>query len=198
LDSPYKRCLSFSSKGTKRPPLAVWLVRVWEINPPEGEERLEWILITNHPVNSFEDAYRVVGWYECRWIIEEYHKGMKTGCQIESPQFTKEVRLQPAIAVLSVVTVKLFQLRDASRRPDAMTRKATTLISPTYVKVLSAWRHKSSNLDWTVHEFYMALARLGGHQNRKGDHPPGWQVIWEGWKELVPMVIGYEVAKSKV
>jgi hypothetical protein len=49
-----------------------------------------------------------------------------------------------------------------------------------------------------VHEFYMALARLGGHQNRKGDHPPGWQVIWEGWKELVPMVIGYEVANSKV
>jgi hypothetical protein len=185
------------SKGNKRPPLVVWIVRVWEINPPEGQERLEWILITNDPITSFMDAYRVVGWYECRWIIEEYHKGMKTGCQIESPQFTAEQRLQPAIAILSIVTIKLFQLRDASRRPDATTRAATTLISPTYVKVLSVWRHKSPKLDWTVQEFYMALARLGGHQNRKGDHPPGWQVIWEGWKELVPMVIGYEVAKSK-
>jgi hypothetical protein len=43
---------------------------VWEIDPPEGQERLDWILLTNQPVNTFEDAYRVVGWYESRWIIE--------------------------------------------------------------------------------------------------------------------------------
>lgn len=66
-------------------PLKVWVVRVWEVDPPEGQERLEWFLLTNEPVESFATAYRVVGWYECRWIVEEYHKGMKTGCQIESP-----------------------------------------------------------------------------------------------------------------
>lgn len=186
-----------ASKGNNSQPLKVWLVRVWEIDPPEGQERLEWILITNEPVNSFTAAYRVVGWYECRWVIEEYHKGMKTGSQIESPQFTTEDRLQPAIAVLSVVTLTLLQLRDASRRPDATTRKATTVVSASYVEVLSMWRHKKCKLDWTVHDFYYALARLGGHQNRKHDHLPGWQVIWEGWKELLPMVTGYEVAKSK-
>ena len=43
----------------------------------------------------------------------------------------------------------------------------------------------------------MALARLGGHLNRKNDHPPGWQVLWEGWKELLPMVLGCDVAKAK-
>jgi hypothetical protein len=52
--------------------LLVWVVRVWEVDPPEGQERLEWFLITNEPVPSFEDAYRIVGWYECRWIVEEY------------------------------------------------------------------------------------------------------------------------------
>ena len=56
-------------------PLPMWVVRVWEIDPPAGQERLEWFLLTNEPVTTFEDAYRVVGWYECRWIIEEYHKG---------------------------------------------------------------------------------------------------------------------------
>ena len=71
----------------------------------KGQERLEWFLVTNQPVLSFEDAYRVVGWYECRWIIEEYHKGLKTGCKIESPQFTAEERLKPAIALLSIVTL---------------------------------------------------------------------------------------------
>ena len=185
------------SGNFSRQPSKVWLIRVWEIDPPKGQERLDWVLITNEPVHTFEDAYRVVGWYECRWIIEEYHKGMKTGCQVESPQFTKEVRLQPAIAVLSVVALTLLQLRDASRRPDAQTRKATTVINPVYVEVLSLWRHGTIKLAWTVHEFYYALARLGGHQNRKHDHPPGWQVLWEGWKELLPMVNGYTAASRR-
>jgi hypothetical protein len=177
-------------------PLKVWVVRVWEVDPPEGQERLEWFLITNEPVLIFEDAYRLVGWYECRWIVEEYHKGMKTGCKIESPQFTTEERLQPAIALLSIVTLTLLAMRDASRRPDAKTRKATEIISEDYVAVLSAWRHGKLRMDWSIHDFYYALARLGGHQNRKNDHPPGWQTIWEGWKELQAMVCGADVASS--
>jgi len=186
-----------SKPGTDSKPMKVWIVRVWEVDPPKGQERLEWILITNEPVECFESAYTVVGWYECRWIIEDYHKGQKTGCRTEDLQFTSEDRLQPAIALLSIVTLTLLQLRQASRGPDAKTRKATTVIDRSYVEVLSLWRHKTIKLDWTVHEFYYALARLGGHQNRKNDHPPGWQVLWEGWKELLPMVIGYDVAKAK-
>ena len=177
-------------------PLKVWIIRVWEVDPPEGQERLEWFLITNEPVLTFEDAYRVVGYYECRWIIEEYHKGLKTGCNIESPQFTTEERLLPAIALLSIVTLTLLAMRDASRRPDAKTRKAIEIISKDYVAVLSAWRHGTMRIDWSIHEFYYALARLGGHQNRKNDHPPGWQTIWEGWKELQAMVCGADVMYS--
>ncbi len=177
-------------------PLQVWVVRVWEVDPPEGQERLEWFLVTNEPVLEFEDAYRVVGWYECRWIVEEYHKGLKTGCQIESPQFTAEERLQPAIALLSIVTLTLLAMRDASRCPDAKTRNATEIISEDYVLVLSAWRHGAFKPDWSIHEFYYAMARLGGHQNRKHDHPPGWQTIWEGWKELQAMVCGADALKS--
>jgi hypothetical protein len=177
-------------------PLKVWVIRVWEVNPPPGQERLEWFLITNDPVLTYEDAYRVVGWYECRWIVEEYHKGMKTGCKIESPQFTEEERLKPTIALLSIVTLTLLAMRDASRRADAKTRKATEIISEDYVAVLSAWRHGNVRLKWSIHDFYYAMARLGGHQNRKNDHPPGWQTIWEGWKELQAMVCGAEVMKS--
>lgn len=177
-------------------PLPMWVVRVWEVDPPEGEERLEWFLLTNEPVESFEDAYRVVGWYECRWIVEEYHKGMKTGCKIESPQFTTEAGLKPTIALLSIVTLTLLKMRDASRRADAKTRKATEFISADYVTVLSGWRHGKERLGWSVYDFMYALARLGGHQNRKSDHPPGWQTIWEGWKELHAMVCGAEVMKS--
>lgn len=178
-------------------PLPMWIIRVWEVNPPTGQERLEWFLLTNHPVETFEDAYEVVGWYECRWIIEEYHKGLKTGCKIESPQFTSEDRLQPVIALISIVTLTLLALRDAGRREDAKTRKAIEIISEDYVEILSAWRHGKSKLDWTIHDFVWAMARLGGHQNRKNDHPPGWQILWRGWNDLQAMLCGADVVKQK-
>lgn len=178
-------------------PLPLWVVQVTEVNPPAGEKTIEWTLITNEPVRNFTAACRVIGWYERRWIVEEYHKAMKTGCRIEDMQFTKIERLQAAIALVSGVATTLLNLRDASRRPDARTRRATTLLSREYVEVLSSWRYHKIRLDITVHDFYMALARLGGHQNRKHDHAPGWLVLWRGWTKLQSMLDGYLVAKRK-
>lgn len=172
-------------------PLAVWAVRVWELDPPENvSEPLEWILLTNVPVRTFEDACERLDWYACRWIVEEYHKAMKTGCGIEEMEFTRQERLQPAIALVSVVAIFLLTLRDASRRSDAETRSARDLLPSVYVTVLSAWRFKAPSRNLTVHEFYFALARLGGHQNRKRDRPPGWLVLWRGWMQLLAMVDG--------
>ena len=48
----------------------------------------------------------------------------------------------------------------------------------------------------TVREYFLALARLGGHQNRKKDHPPGWIVLWRGWQALQLMVTGARAART--
>jgi hypothetical protein len=168
-------------------PLTTWVVRVAEIDPPPGVEPLEWILLTNVPVNDRADADQRIAWYQCRWIIEEYHKGLKTGCQVEDLQFTTEDRLQPAIALISVVAVSLLQLRDVSRRPDAETCLATSLFPVLLVRVLSLWRYGKQSKDLSVRDFCYALARLGGHQNRKSDHRPGWLVLWRGWTKLQAM-----------
>ncbi len=177
-------------------PLPLYVVQVTEGDPPAGEKAVEWTLLTNERVRTFEDAWRVTRWYERRWIVEELHKAMKTGCRIEDMQFTALARLEPAIALLSVVAVTLLNLRDASRRPDAQTRRATTLLAADYVRVLSAWRYRKTRVGLTVHEFFLALARLGGHQNRKSDRQPGWLVLWRGWTKLQAMLDGYDVAKQ--
>ena len=155
------------------------------------------ILLTNEAVETIEDALRVIGWYECRWIVEEYHKAMKTGCDVEELQFTTQERLKPMIALLSVVALTLLHLRDASRRPDAKTRLATEVVSADYVEVLNAWRYGRVTADRTVHEFFYALARLGGHQNRKHDKQPGWLVLWRGWMMLHPMAMGANAIRRK-
>ena len=178
-------------------PLPLSVVQVTEVNPPAGEKAIEWMLLSNEPVRTYADAWRVIEWYEKRWIVEEYHKAKKTGCRIEDMQFTTTFRLEPAIALLSVVAVTLLNLRDASRRADAKTRRATTLLAPDYVEVLSIWRYRKSRVDLSVHEFYMALARLGGHQNRKSDHQPGWLVLWRGWTKLQAMLDGFDAARRK-
>lgn len=179
-------------------PLPLYVAQVVEVSPPpKGEKPIQWMLLTNEPVSTHADAWRVVGWYERRWVVEEFHKALKTGCRIEDIQFTAVARLQPAIALLSAVALTLLNLRDASRSPDAHTRRATTLFAAEYVEVLSAWRHGKARRDWTVHEFFFALARLGGHQNRKRDHRPGWLILWRGWMKLQCMVDGYCAAQAK-
>lgn len=180
-------------------PLDLWAVRVWEPQPPPGEELLEWMLLTNVAVDREADAQERIAWYQRRPIIEEYHKGLKTGCRIESMQFDTLDRLEPAIAVLSVVTTTLLQLRDAARAPDADQRLATEVIGADYVAVLVNHYGNRLGPQPTILRFYMHVARLGGHQNRKVDGFPGWLTLWRGWERLQAMVDGYHAhRKTKV
>jgi len=189
---PGKRLGEYASKS-----LDLWAVRVWEPATPEGEQPLEWILLTNCPIRTIEEALECIGWYERRWIIEEYHKGMKTGCGIESLQLENIERLEPAIALISAVATTLLRLRDAARAPDAETRPATEVVDPVYVEVMAAHYGKRLGPRPTVKAFYMHVARLGGHQNRKGDGFPGWITLWRGWMKLQSMVDGYQAARRK-
>ena len=179
-------------------PLAIYLVQVTEDAPPTGEKAIAWTLLTNESVNAFDDAERVIGWYKLRWIIEELHKAKKTSCRIEDMQFCSMARLEPAVALLTVVATTLLNLREGARRIDATTRRADEVIARDYVLVLSRWRYKRSRSDLTIYEFFRALGRLGGHQNRKCDGHPGWLVLWRGWTKLQAMLDGYEAGRLDV
>jgi hypothetical protein len=174
-------------------PLPMWVVRIWEPHPPKGTKAIEWILFTNEPVHALADALRVIGWYEARWVIEEFHKAFKTGCGVEELQFTDTARLEPAIALLSAVATTLLNLRAAADLPNAKTRPATEVVDGDYVEVLSLWRHRTIKA-LTIYEFFRALARLGGHQNHPSSKRPGWIVLWRGWTALQTMVEGADLA----
>src|SRR6266446_5080544 len=178
-------------------PLQLWLIRVWERRTPAGEEPLEWILLTNVAVLKNADAQERINWYERRAIIEELHKGMKTGCGIEKMQFETIGALEPAIAVLSAVATTLLRLRDAARSHDADTRPATEVVDAEYVEVLASHYGNRVGSRPSVLKFYKHVARLGGHQNRKGDGFPGWITLWRGWMKLQTMVDGYRAARRK-
>lgn len=100
-------------------------------------------------------------------------------------QFTTTGALEPAIAILTVLATTLLNLRSASRRSDAGERFADEYISRDYVRVISRWRYREDRR-LRLSEFFLALARLGGHQNRRSDHPPGWLILWEAGPSFSP------------
>ena len=171
-------------------PLAAWVIHVREEHPPKGQPPVEWILLSNVPAATLAQAQERVAWYTCRWVIEEFHKAMKTGCGVELPQFTTKKALEVAVGMLSVVATQLLRLRDLARRPDAPLTPATAVVGVAYVEALSVWRCKEARANWSVHDFLYALAKLGGHLNRRHDHPPGWLVLWRGWTKLQLLVDG--------
>lgn len=172
----------------EKKPIPAWAVRVWEEKPPAGGTAVEWFLIVLHPVTNADEAWQQCDWYCGRWVVEELHKAMKTGCQIEALQFHTQEALQPMIALLSVVAVLLLNLREAARRPDAATRPATEVVAPIYEDVIRTWRYHKPHEPLSVLDFYRAVARLGGHMNRKRDGFPGWLTLWRGWQKLQIMV----------
>jgi hypothetical protein len=167
--------------------IEAWVVVVEEIDPPADAEPIHWVLLTTIPVESFEDAWRVVGWYEDRWLVEEWHKALKTGCCLESRQLQSMDRLLPLTGVLSVVAVLLVQMKHAARtRPN---QPASESVPTLWLKLLQAKR-KTKTHEFTNYEFWRAVAKLGGFLGRRHDGEPGWQLIWRGWKELHTLVEG--------
>ena len=57
-----------------------------EIDPPVDAEPIEWMLLTSEAVTTVADANVCADWYCRRWIIEEWHKVVKTGCRLEAAQ----------------------------------------------------------------------------------------------------------------
>jgi hypothetical protein len=103
--------------------------------------------------------------------------------------------LEPTIALLSVVAVSLLNLRDLSRDKQFQDSPATDVMSQEEVDVLSGWRYRKRRM-LSVKEVFLALARLGGHQNRKKDHSPGWLVLWRGWQALQLMLAGARASRA--
>ena len=159
----------------------VTYVRVWCPDRP----RLEWLLVTNLPVNNQEGALRIVRIYRRRWLIEDYHKAVKTGFRIEDNQLKQASRILALFGMIGVIATQLLAIRERCRLSPE---------TPVEEKVPKPWitlieRHLKVKLK-TVKDFWRSLARMGGFIGRKSDGEPGWQTIWKGYKRLQDMLAG--------
>ena len=174
------------------PPLSLWAVHVLEDNAPAGVKPLEWILLCSEPATAPEAAREAVRMYATRWIVEEFHKGLKSGLGAERLQLETAGRLFAAIAVMSVVALRLLDLREKTRATPECEAAAAGL-DELSLRVLA---HRTKRRLATVRDVALALGALGGHLGRKGDGLPGWRSLWHGWVKLDGLVQGVHIAEE--
>ena len=174
-------------------PLPGWVVRVWEPDPPAGTDGLEWILFTTVATLTEADAWERVRWYQQRWVVEEYHQALKTGCRIEAAQLRDRDALWTLLGICAPVAVRLVQLRSAARQTPSA--PATTLFSATTVRVVAALTGQPTAA-MTVQRCWRLIARLGGHWGRTGDGEPGWKTLWYGWQKVQDVETGVHLAAA--
>jgi len=175
-------------------PLTMNVVEAREVDPPANVAPVHWVLVTTWPAANAQEARRVTNAYACRWLIEEYHKALKTGATVEESQLAACSRLQTLIGVLAVVALRLLSMKLIARvHPDEPI--PPEMLSPEARTILE---HKLGppKEGWTMAGAITAIARLGGFLARKHDGPPGWKSIWRGWHRLMFMVEGYQIAQS--
>ena len=101
------------------PEVEVNVVLVREMNPPPGEERIEWLLLTSLPIDDFKQALRVINYYACRWQIEVFFRVFKTGCKVEEIQLETAERLLPALALYKITAWRVLYVTMLGREcPD--------------------------------------------------------------------------------
>lgn len=178
----------------KLAPRELWVVQAREINPPTSAQEIRWVLLTSLECATYEHARRVIQLYTCRWLIEEYHKALKTGAGIEESQLQAAGRIAALLAILSLVAVRLLDLKlQAARSPE--TSLTPDQIEPEALQILET-EFGVPKRGWTQHSLWIHIARFGGFLARRSDGTPGWQTLWRGWNRLREMTYGALLLKK--
>jgi hypothetical protein len=182
--------------GGDNTPLEMTAVLVREEKAPAGETPLEWMLLTTESAATFAEAYVVVGYYEKRWFIEEFHKAWKSGCRVDKRPLQSPDTLERMMSITAHVAVRLLQLRAVSE--TSADASCATLLDTAEWQCLWATTQRGKPLPKrapTVRWAYVAIGRLGGWQDTKRTGRIGWSTLWHGWDILQSQVVGWRAAQ---
>lgn len=180
------------------PSLTVNVVRVFEPDPPDGEEPVEWVLLTSLPVSKAFEVEEVVDIYRQRWLVEEFFKALKTGCSYRKRRLTNAHSILNSFAALIPVAWKALAVRRAATTPEGQPRiPATRVLDREELAVLKAKAKEMGNplpARPSASDALALIARFGGH--RKSSGPPGWLTIMRGIEKLEGLAEGWRLAQA--
>lgn len=116
-------------------PLTLWAIYLLEKNPPAGATPLQWLLLTTIQVASAKQALKCIGWYCRRWRIEEWHRVLKSGCNILDHQNHSAEALLRAVAIDAVIAWRIMLLALLGREVPEL--PAEVVFDPCECRVLT-------------------------------------------------------------
>ena len=123
-------------------PIPMRMVHIAEVDAPAGVAPIEWFLATTVPVLDVETALTCVKWYRLRWRIEEWHRVLKSGCNIEKAKNRTAENIKRAIAVDLVVAWRIMLMRLLGRESPEL--PADNIFSEMELNVLNAYALKKT------------------------------------------------------
>jgi hypothetical protein len=180
------------SKSRSDDPRAVSLslVDTREDTARHGGEPLHWRLLTTWQVGDLSAALAVIGFYRCRWMIEQLFRTMKTqGFDIEALRLETEPPLRRLLIATLIAAVTVQQLLHA--RDGATARPLSAAFDAEDQPLLEALnrsvegntakpqnRHPPATLAYAA----WTCGRLGGWTGYYGQ--PGPIVLLRGWQKF--------------
>lgn len=185
-----------SYKGTakNKDSLQLSIIYAKEIRKDKQGDSIEWMLCTNLPTNTLQEAIEKLHWYCLRWRIEVFFKIIKSGFKVEDCRLESGDRLIRYLAVVSVVAWQVYWLTLVSRSAPSIS--CEIFLNEFEWKLLFRKINPKGNIPTSppcMSEAVTWAAQLGGFLARKGDGAPGITHIWRGLKKLSSIIEGAKI-----
>jgi hypothetical protein len=183
-------------RGGKGPDLKVNVVLVSEINAPEGDVPVEWLLLSNLPIDSEAAVREIIEAYRKRFLIEVFFRVLKSGCRIEAKRFEQCDRHLSLLALAIIIAWRVQSLTQAAQHePEASASKHFEASEwQAAWAVVKREKHVGEEAP-PLAEMVELVARLGGWIKRspKQHSPPGVQTLWQGLHRLRDLATGWSM-----
>lgn len=188
-------------KRSANPPMPLYAVSCTEIDA-EVDTGLQWNLLTTEPVESAEQARKIVSYYEARWKVELFHKVWKTeGTNVESLKMHQFESLEKVAVIQAFIACRLMQLKDMGDSSAGETAPCTLcLTEPQWHLLYKATYKKLPNetdvpsVRWAYH----SLGKLAGWNDSKRTGRVGWKTLNEGLTKLNNLMDAIELLKLEM
>ena len=179
----------------KRDKLDATCVIARELDPPAGEEPIEWRLLTNREITTVEEAAELIDWYRARWEVEMFFDVLKNGCQVEELQLHTLERLEVALALFMIVAWRINRLMRLGRECPEM--EAGVIFEPE--EIIAAYainKQKVPDAPASLGQVMRLVAMAGGFIGRKSDGDPGVRTIWRGMEKVMSFADGIRWSRA--
>ncbi len=185
------------------PVIDLFAIDVRELDPPPGEPKITWRLLTTHAVESVEQALIVIGWYRLRWHIEQLFRTLKRqGLRLEQSVVEDGAALEK-LAVIALIAATITMQLVLARAAGGQGPPASRVFTAEQIIVLRALlttlqgrtrKQQNPHPPDSLAAAAWIIARLGGWTGYDSDKGTGPITMRDGLERFYGVVDGYNLA----